>query len=114
MERLLDEFVIAVHNVLRCHALLAGQQRDRHTVLIATADEHNVLFFQAQIAHINVGRNINSGQMADMHTPVGVGQSRCHGGSLELLVCHILYVCFVIVSLQIIVFRPQSYIKKNT
>ena len=58
-------------------------------MLVATADEHHFLFLQSQIAHIDVCRHIHSGEVADMHSAIGVWQGGGHGGALKILIFHI-------------------------
>lgn len=62
---------------------------DGHSVLVASADESNVLFLKSEIAHIDVCRHINSGQVADVHSAVGVRQGGGYGGALEMFIFHI-------------------------
>ena len=67
-------------------------------MFVATANEHNLLALSAQIAHIYVGGNIHAGQVSYVYWSVGVGQGRCYGVTLEILVffciCHNLCVLF--------------------
>ena len=81
--------MIAVADVLRRDALLSGAYGDGHAVLVAAADEDNVLFLQTQIAYINVGRNIYTGQMADVNTAVGIGQGGGDSCAFKLFLFHI-------------------------
>ena len=99
LERLLDKFVIAVHNVLRRAAFFLGADGDGHPVLVASADEEDFLLLQAQVADIDVGGHIHPRQVADVHRPVGVGQGRCHRGTFEILF-HI-WLCFIIVIVRL-------------
>ena len=84
-ERVLDKLVIAVHDGLRGDALLAGADGHGHTVLVATADEAHIALFEAEIAHVDVGRYVHTCQVADVHTAVGIGQGGCHQRAFELL-----------------------------
>jgi hypothetical protein len=43
-------------------------------MLIAAAYEFHMLLPGTEITYINIGREITSGQMPDMHRTVGVGQ----------------------------------------
>ncbi len=90
-ERLLDERMVAVHHILRRDALLAGAYGDGHSVLVAAADEQHLLSLKTEIPRIDVGRDIDSGQVADMHRPVGVRQGRGDKCTLEFF--H-RFVCF--------------------
>ena len=88
-KRVLDELVIAVYHLLHADALLAGTYGHGYAVLIASADEYHILFLQSEISYIDVGRHIYAGEMADMHTAVGVRKRRSHGSTLEIL----LHIC---------------------
>ena len=85
LERLLDELVVTVHDVLRCAALLLGADGDGHAVLVASADEEHLLLFQAQVSCVNVGRHVDARQVSYVYRPVGVGQRRGDGGTFEFL-----------------------------
>ena len=76
-ERILYYPVEPVHDILRCASLLFGLDGDRHPVLVGAADEKHILAFHPQISHINVGRHINPGKMADMHRSVCVRKRTC-------------------------------------
>ena len=89
LERLFDELVVAVAHVLRRDTLFLRTDSDGHTMLIAAANEHHLLFFEAQIAHVNIGRHIDSCQMANVNASVGIGQSRRNGGAFKLRFLHL-------------------------
>ena len=78
LEASVDYAVIAVNYVLWAAALLACLDGDRHSVLIGAADEQHLASAQTQIAHIDVGRDIHSCQVADVDRPVGVWQGCGH------------------------------------
>ncbi len=80
--------MIAVDNILRRNALLAGTDGDGYTMLVAATDEDYILPFQSEVSHIYVRRYVHSGQMPYVHTAVGVGQSRRHGGTLVMVFFH--------------------------
>ena len=88
-ERTLDEVVVAVDDLLGRDPLLARLDRDRHAVLVAAADRQHVAPAAAQIARVDVGRDVDPRQMTDMHRPVGIGERRRHQIAFELF-CHIL------------------------
>ena len=73
--RLLDDGVIAVDDVLGRDALVLCLDGDGYAVLVAAANHHHVLAAQAQVACVDVGRNIHSSQVSDVHRTVGIGQS---------------------------------------
>ena len=85
-EAVLDNLVVAVDDVLRRDALLAGLDGDGHAVLVAAADEHHLLALGAEVAHIDVGGHVDAGQVADVHRAVGVGQRRGDGVAAVLFV----------------------------
>ena len=66
--------MIAVNHILWGDALLAGTHRDGHTVLVTTADKHDILLLQAQIAHIDVSWDIDTSQVTNVHTTISVWQ----------------------------------------
>ena len=81
--------MVAVHHLLYGDALFLGTDGYRHTVLITTADENNVLFFESEIAHVDIGWHIYTCQMSDMYTTIGVWQSCRHSGTFEFFLFHI-------------------------
>ncbi len=91
LERIFDYRVITVHYVLGGDTLLAGLYGDGYAMLVAAADEQHLLSLKTEIPRIDVGRDIDSGQVADMHRPVGVRQGRGDKCTLEFF--H-RFVCF--------------------
>ena len=94
LEALFNQRMIAVHHVLRRYALFPGSDGDGYAVFITATDEDDVFLFQAQVAHIDVGRHINSSQMTDMNSTVCVWQGRRNGCPLEFFLLHE-YSCFL-------------------
>ena len=90
LKAVLNKIMVAVHHLLDCDSLLAGTDGNRHTMLIRASDEQYVPTFQTQIAHINVGGNIDTCQMANMNRTVCVWQSGRNKGSFEMLF-HLFY-----------------------
>ena len=88
LKRVLDEFVVAVADILWRTAFLLGTYGDGHAVLIATADEDHVLALEAQVPGIDIGWHIDAGHVPDVDTTVGIRQSRSHCGALEFLLFH--------------------------
>ena len=84
VERVFDELVVTVDDILRSHALGASFECDRHTVLVAAADESDGATGQTEVTCVDIGRNIYSGEVTDVYRPVGVGQSRGYKGSLVI------------------------------
>ena len=58
-------------------------------MLVATADENNVLLLEAEIANIDIGWHVNTCQVADMNTTVSIRQCSGNGGTFEILLFHI-------------------------
>ena len=54
----------------------AAADQGGHAIVVAAADERDVVALRAQVAHVGVGRQIRPGDMPDMQPAVGVGQSR--------------------------------------
>ena len=77
--------MVAVHHLLGGDALFAGTDGNGHAMLVTTADKDHLLLLQAEVAHVDVGRYIDAGQVADVYRTVGLGQGRRHGGTFELL-----------------------------
>ncbi len=73
-ERLLDEVVVFVDDILRGASLLAGRHGDGHAVFVGSADKERFAPAHAQVADIDVGGNIDAGQMADVDGAVGIRQ----------------------------------------
>ena len=85
LERLLDEVVVTVNNILWGNALLTCPDGDGHSVFVRPADEEYIFLLQAQVTHVDVGRNIHTGEVANVYGTVGVGQRRSDGCSFEFL-----------------------------
>ena len=66
--------MIAVDDILWRDAFLACADGDGHAMFVRTADKEYVFFLQTKITYINVCRDINTGQVTDMHRPVGIGE----------------------------------------
>ena len=80
--------MVAVHHLLCGDALLACTDGDRHAVLVASADEHHFLMLQSEVTHIDVGRYIDSGEVSDVHSTVGIRQGGSDGCALEFVLFH--------------------------
>ena len=89
-ERLFDERMVFVDDILRGASLLAGRNGNRHAVLVGAAHEKRLPPAHAQIADIDVRGNIDAGQMADVDRTVGVRQ----GASNEIPFFHNLFNSF--------------------
>ena len=78
LKRALDKRVIAVHHLLGRDSFFAGAYGNGHTVLIATADKHRLLAFEAQIARVDIRRNIDAGKVSDVHRTISIRQGCCN------------------------------------
>ena len=72
--------MVLVNNILRTYLFLSRLDGNGHAMLIGTADEQHILSPQPQVAHINIGRHIHPGQVADVNRTVGIRQ----GGGDEM------------------------------
>ena len=83
-ERILDNLVITIDNILRGHTLFLSLDRDRYPVFIRSPDKSHILTLFPQISHVNIGRHVYPRQVSDMHGSIRIGQSRGNQISLEL------------------------------
>ena len=67
--------MVFIHHLLGRNALFLGPNGDGHAVLVGTANKFYIAADRAQVAHVNVGGQINPGQMPNVYRPVGIGQS---------------------------------------
>ena len=113
-ERILDQFVVTIDDLLRRNALLTGFDGDGHAVFVASADPDDVAPPQTQIPHIDVRRHVHARQMADMHRTVGVGKGRRNQITLELF-CHIFSCALlqIIISVKISNFYDKQKVKAH-
>ena len=75
LKGVLDHLVVAVDHLLGSDALLTGTLSDGHAMFVASANEHHVLAFQAEVAYIYIGRHVDACEVAYVHTTIGIGQS---------------------------------------
>ena len=93
LERIPDDGMVTVHDLLRSDALLAGSLGHGHTMLIAAAHKQHILALQSQVAHIDVGGHIHTGQVTDVDRSVSIGQRRRHQRACKfLLFLHLAYI----------------------
>ena len=64
--------MIAVYYLLYGDTFLLGTDGYWYTMLVATADENNVLLLETEIANIDIGWHVNTCQVTDMNTTVGI------------------------------------------
>lgn len=85
VEGIFDYSVVLVNDFLRRTSQILGLESDRNAMLVASANEKHVFSLEAEITHIDVCRNINSGEMADVNASVGVWKRGGNEMSLEFL-----------------------------
>ena len=73
-------------------------------MLVGATDENHIAAFEAQIAHIDIGRNVYPSQVANVYRAVSVRQCGCNCCPLEIL----FHICCKFYYLQK---RMQSYNK---
>ena len=76
LEWAFNQFVVTVDDLLGSDPLLACLDGDRHAVLVGAAYRHDVATAQPQIPRIDIGWNIDTCEVADMHGSIGIRQSR--------------------------------------
>lgn len=85
LERVFDDRVVTIHDVLRSNALSFSFYSDWNTMLVATTDHDDVATLQAQVTGVNVGGNVNSGEVTDVDGAVGVWESCSYESAFEIL-----------------------------
>ena len=85
LERLLNNIMVAVHHILRRNPFFLRAERDGHPMLVRPANHQNLFAFQAEIAGVNIRRDVNPREMSDMHRPVRVGQCCRYQCSFKML-----------------------------
>ena len=94
--------MIAVHHILWSNTFFLCTNGDRYSVFVRASDEKNIFFFQAEIAHVDISRNIYTCQMTNMYRTVCVGQSGCDGGSFEFIFhCMMSFLLFLPVTCKV-------------
>jgi hypothetical protein len=53
-------------------AFLLGTDSDRYSVFVGATNEEYVFLLQAEVAYIDVGRDINARQVTDVHRTVSI------------------------------------------
>ena len=84
-ERVFHHLMVFIHYILRGNSLLARLDGDGHAVLVASANEQDILPAHAQIAHINVSGDICTCKVADVNRPVCIRQRTGYQGSLVFI-----------------------------
>mgnify|MGYP007068610274 CR=1 FL=1 len=73
-ERLFDDAMIFIHYLLWGNAFFSGLDGDGHPMFVGTSDKYDFLAPGAQITGINIGRHVDTGQVANVNGSVGIGQ----------------------------------------
>jgi len=71
--------MIPVNDILGRNTFFFSFNGNGHTVFVGTADKEYFFAFQAEVAYVNICRNINSGQVTDSYL---LALARAHGGQL--------------------------------
>ena len=87
-KRLFDELVIAVYHFLHGATFFACTDGHGDPVFVRATDEEHFLLAQTEIAHVDVGRNVNTSQVTDVYTAVGIGKGSSDESSIESLIIH--------------------------
>ena len=69
-------FMITIHYLLRGDTLLPCFERYRHTVFVGAAYMDHLSFAEAKVTGVNIGRYINTCQVAYMDGAVGIWKGR--------------------------------------
>ena len=77
LERLLDDGVVPVVDVLRRDAFFSGPDGDGDSVFVGAADHDDLLSFGAEVADVDVGWDVDTGEVSDVYGSVGVGERGC-------------------------------------
>ena len=91
LERIADQRVITVNDILRGHALAPCLDRNGHSVFVAASYHHHLFSLEPKISYIDVGRYIYSGQMPDVYGAVRIRQCRRHKCPFEFAHLYILF-----------------------
>lgn len=75
LERVLYQVVVAVDNLLHGDALFACADGHRHAVFVRAANEDDVLLLQAQVAYVDVRRDIDTGKVLMCTPPLAYGRA---------------------------------------
>ena len=70
--------MISVHDLLRGDPLAVGADRNRHAVLVGTADEEDITPFVPLIANVDISRHVGPCKVPQVERAVRVRQSRRH------------------------------------
>lgn len=85
LEGILNDFVVAVNHLLGCDAFFASAESHGDSMLIAASYHHYILSPQAQEASVDVGGDIDSGEVTDVDRSVGIGEGSGDEGALIFL-----------------------------
>ena len=88
--------MVAVDDVLRGDTFGFGFDGDWHTVFVAAANEGHFATLETEVAGVDVSRDINPGEMADVDGSVSVWESGGDESPLEVLVFSVHYILYII------------------
>jgi hypothetical protein len=74
LERVLDHGMVLVNYFLWGDPLLPGLDGDGYAMLIGAADIYHLFPFGAEVADVDVGRDVYTGEVTDMDRAVGIWQ----------------------------------------
>jgi len=78
--------MVLIHNSLWSCILMPGLDGYGNPMLIGAANRYNICAFCSKIAGVNIGRDVNTRQMSNMHRPIGIGQRRSN--KISFIVTH--------------------------
>ena len=87
--------MIAVNHLLGGDSLLACAYSDGHTMLVASANENDLLLLQSEVSHIDVRRYIYTSEVTDVNASIGIGKGCRDCCSLVFLFFHCI-VCLLL------------------
>ena len=88
LEGVLYHLVVAVHHFLYGDTLLTGTYGDGHAMLVRATDEDHLALLQTEVAHVDVGRDVNACEVSYVYAAIGIRQGGSDGGSFVILLFH--------------------------
>ena len=82
--------MVAVYDILGGDTLVLGLDGDGYAMFVAAADEEHVFSAQAQEVGVDVGRDVDAGEMSYMYRSVGIGEGRGDKGTFKVFF-HLLF-----------------------
>ena len=72
-------FMVLVYNLLGCDAFIFSFDGNRNAVFIASTYKKHIFTFHPKIPHINIGRDVTTGQVSDMYGAICVWKRGGYG-----------------------------------